>query len=128
MKKWDGMNWITQQKRLAIYLRDNLHCVYCGKGIEDGAILSLDHLKPRSKGGSHHQTNLITACVDCNTRRGDRTIKLWVGIIAAYTNQTEDKITSTIRRYRARKLKKYTVQAKALISDRGSAKKAIVSL
>lgn len=28
---WQGMNWIRQDKRLAIYLRDGLACVWCGE-------------------------------------------------------------------------------------------------
>jgi 5-methylcytosine-specific restriction endonuclease McrA len=44
--EWQGMNWIRQEKRLAIYLRDGLACGYCGDSVENGAKLSLDHLKP----------------------------------------------------------------------------------
>lgn len=36
-KRTQGMNWIRKDKRLAIYMRDGMACVYCG--------LTLDHLK-----------------------------------------------------------------------------------
>ena len=52
---WQGMNWIRQDKRLAIYLRDGLACAYCGHSVESGASLSLDHLKPASKDGCNHE-------------------------------------------------------------------------
>ena len=67
---WQGMNWIRQSSRLAIYLRDRLACAYCGATVEDGAILSLDHLIPRSEGGDNKPTNLVTACMECNRERG----------------------------------------------------------
>jgi hypothetical protein len=68
----NGMNWIRPAKRLAIYLRDGFCCGYCGKDLhraKEGQC-SLDHLTPRSQGGSNEATNLITACLKCNVARG----------------------------------------------------------
>jgi len=83
--KWHGMNWITQQKRIAIYLRDGLACAYCGDTLEE-AQMSIDHIKPRSKGGSNAASNLITSCLKCNQCRGDRPINLWLDIVVQYRN------------------------------------------
>ena len=69
---YQGMNWITQKKRLAIYLRDGLACAYCGASVETGAQLSLDHLIPHSEGGTNHESNLVTCCSRCNSSRGAR--------------------------------------------------------
>lgn len=69
---WQGMNWCRPSTRLAIYLRDGLACVWCGAGVEEGARLTLDHLKPHSKGGSNAPSNLLTACKRCNDSRGAR--------------------------------------------------------
>jgi 5-methylcytosine-specific restriction endonuclease McrA len=49
--------------------RDNYACQYCGTDRN----LTLDHLKPRSRGGETNWLNLVTACMRCNTRKGDRT-------------------------------------------------------
>jgi 5-methylcytosine-specific restriction endonuclease McrA len=49
--------------------RDQYQCQYCGSNRN----LTLDHLMPRSRGGKSTWTNLATACVRCNTRKGDRT-------------------------------------------------------
>ncbi len=57
-----GMNWIRREKRLALHLRDGLVCVYCGAAGEDGGQLTLDHLRPVSKGGTNDASNLVTAC------------------------------------------------------------------
>jgi 5-methylcytosine-specific restriction endonuclease McrA len=74
-----GMNWIRPEKRLAIYIRDGLACAYCGHGVEDSAKLTLDHVVPRSQGGSNETQNLITACHRCNTERKDTPILDWLG-------------------------------------------------
>ncbi|MFD2512422.1 HNH endonuclease [Pontibacter locisalis] len=49
--------------------RDNYSCQYCG-AVKN---LTLDHLLPRSRGGKTNWHNLVTACMRCNTRKGDRT-------------------------------------------------------
>lgn len=49
--------------------RDNFTCQYCGAGKN----LTLDHLMPRSRGGETNWLNLVTACMRCNTRKGNRT-------------------------------------------------------
>jgi len=49
--------------------RDQYQCLYCGSTKN----LTLDHLIPKSKGGSTSWTNLATACMRCNTKKGDRT-------------------------------------------------------
>ncbi len=59
-------------KRLRIYMRDKHRCQYCGekKAVTE---LTLDHILPRSRGGDHSPVNVVTACVSCNTRKGNRT-------------------------------------------------------
>ena len=76
-----GGKWIRADKRLAIYLRDGLACVYCGRGIEgDGfGCLTLDHVRPSSHGGSNDARNLVTACRRCNSRRGVQTVRVFAG-------------------------------------------------
>ncbi len=80
------MNWIRRDKRLAIYLRDGVACVYCGTGVEDGGRLSLDHLVPYSRGGKNAATNLVTSCIRCNSSRGARSVRAFCKGVAAYLN------------------------------------------
>jgi 5-methylcytosine-specific restriction endonuclease McrA len=49
--------------------RDAYQCLYCGSTKN----LTLDHMIPKSRGGDSSWTNLVTACMRCNTRKGDRT-------------------------------------------------------
>lgn len=56
--------------RKNLHRRDSFRCQYCGrKNIE----LTIDHIIPKSRGGSDSWENLITACVQCNNRKGNRT-------------------------------------------------------
>ena len=50
-----------------VFKRDQFLCQYCGTGKD----LTLDHLVPKSKGGKSSWTNLVTACKNCNARKGD---------------------------------------------------------
>lgn len=57
--------------RFKVFMRDNFRCRYCGKRVEDGAILHADHVQPASKGGPTTLENLVTACIDCNLGKSD---------------------------------------------------------
>ena len=62
----------SSMKRLRIYMRDKYRCQYCGEKKTAGE-LTLDHILPRSRGGDNSPVNVVTACVACNNRKGDRT-------------------------------------------------------
>jgi 5-methylcytosine-specific restriction endonuclease McrA len=53
--------------RRAVLDRDAHACVYCG-----GRADTIDHVRPRSRGGQHVWTNVVSACARCNHRKGDR--------------------------------------------------------
>jgi 5-methylcytosine-specific restriction endonuclease McrA len=55
--------------RRAIFARDRWTCQYCGS---ERASLTVDHVIPRSKGGSSSWDNIVTCCAPCNRRKGDR--------------------------------------------------------
>ena len=56
--------------RRNIFQRDGHTCQYCGRA---GEMLSIDHVLPRSRGGSDSWENVTTACLPCNVRKGNRT-------------------------------------------------------
>lgn len=86
-KNWNGAKWIRRERRLALYMRDGLACVYCGSGLEDeGVTLSLDHIIPVSRGGDNRSRNLVTSCRKCNSVRGDRTLRDFAYAVASYLN------------------------------------------
>src|SRR5437763_5210803 len=60
--------------RRNIFARDNNQCQYCGKKFPTSE-LSLDHVLPRSQGGTSTWENIVCACVGCNVKKGGRTPK-----------------------------------------------------
>jgi 5-methylcytosine-specific restriction endonuclease McrA len=72
----------------AILERDNHQCVYCGCSLRftqtpceqepgtflvHGNIPTIDHVVPSSRGGSNKASNLVAACVSCNSQKGNMT-------------------------------------------------------
>jgi 5-methylcytosine-specific restriction endonuclease McrA len=64
--------------RKNIFIRDDYTCQYCGSRLEND--LTYDHVIPKSrwdynKGSPTSWTNIVTACVQCNRKKGDKTPK-----------------------------------------------------
>jgi len=55
--------------RRAVFARDGHRCQYCGSTAEN-----IDHVVPRSRGGTHTWDNVVAACRRCNTRKEDRLV------------------------------------------------------
>lgn len=76
--EWQRGRWIKTSDRLALYERDRWTCQICGEPVNrtpwshDPRDPTLDHIVPRSRGGTHEASNLRTACFLCNALRGDR--------------------------------------------------------
>mgnify|MGYP001453090743 CR=1 FL=1 len=58
--------------RRNIFLRDGHRCQYCGKRYSSPR-LSLDHVLPKSRGGTDTWENIVCACLKCNVDKGGRT-------------------------------------------------------
>lgn len=56
--------------RKNILRRDGHRCQYCGRS---DVPLTVDHVIPRARGGTDIWENLVSACVRCNNKKGDRT-------------------------------------------------------
>jgi len=52
--------------------RDNYTCQYCSDRRHD---LTIDHIIPKSRGGTDTWDNVVAACLKCNVKKGDRTPK-----------------------------------------------------
>jgi len=61
------------ENRLKVFERDDYKCYNCGKQLTRFTA-TLDHIQPVSKGGDNSLENLKTACLHCNSRRGNRPI------------------------------------------------------
>ena len=60
--------------RKNIYSRDGNTCQYCNKKFPTSE-LNIDHVIPKSHGGTNTWTNLVCSCIKCNQKKRDRTPK-----------------------------------------------------
>ncbi len=67
----DGSGGAYLKLRFTILRRDNFTCQYCGRNAQDGAVLHIDHIQPKTKGGKLVIDNLITSCLECNLGKRD---------------------------------------------------------
>lgn len=56
--------------RRAVLRRDAHSCAYCGGGAD-----TVDHIRPRSRGGPSSWTNLVACCQKCNHAKADRLLE-----------------------------------------------------
>lgn len=58
--------------RAAVLKESGWTCSYCGSAAD-----TVDHVLPRSRGGTTERTNLVAACRKCNSGKGARTPEQW---------------------------------------------------
>jgi hypothetical protein len=58
--------------RWQVFQRDQWKCVSCGRNSHNGAILHVDHIIPRSRGGSDSLDNYQTLCHVCNIGKSNK--------------------------------------------------------
>ena len=60
--------------RESVFSRDKYCCGYCGKSFSKND-LTIDHIIPRSKGGTTVWNNVISCCRRCNAYKSDKTLQ-----------------------------------------------------
>lgn len=63
--------WLYQPARFSrrgVLLRDRHVCAFCG-----AHATTVDHIRPRSRGGTNTWLNVVACCADCNSVKADRT-------------------------------------------------------
>lgn len=63
------MSSISSRTRFLVLRRDGFRCVYCGLSSAE-AVLHIDHVNAKAKGGENHIDNYVTACKTCNLGKG----------------------------------------------------------
>lgn len=76
LKLVTSVPWVAHRKKLNftrrnMMARDQNTCQYCGKKVGKNA--SIDHVIPKSKGGSTDYRNCVTCCKTCNNLKADKT-------------------------------------------------------
>lgn len=65
-----------------LYEAQNGCCIYCGEAMKkeisnDMESATLDHIKPKNKGGNSSPQNLALCCRKCNMDKGSEDMKKW---------------------------------------------------
>ncbi len=108
----------TQLVRHSIYSRDDHKCVYCGATVESsGYPFELDHIHPRSKGGSNDVTNLVTSCKTCNASKNDGSMAQFSKRLAARgIERTTRQLRATVTKHSRRSIKRHRINARAALA------------
>lgn len=65
-------NLVPVLTRRELYHRDGGLCMYCGQSLSFGR-MQIEHVEPRSRGGAHEWTNVVSTCEACNRFKDART-------------------------------------------------------
>jgi len=60
-------------RKRVLFNRDNWQCQYCGVKL-DWHSITIDHVTPRSRGGTTCWKNCVAACKKCNSKKGSRSL------------------------------------------------------
>ena len=126
--KYQGAKWLSREKRLAIYLRDNMSCVWCGVKFAKGMRLEIDHIVPLSKGGTNSESNLITSCRGCNSSRGDCDAFMFARAVAKSIGRRPVSIRTRILKRTQMVINPYKMKVVKLINTYGSYTNAVMAL
>lgn len=63
----------VRENRIKVYERDEYKCRYCGKQLTRFTA-TIDHVKAVAEGGDNSFDNLVTACLECNSRKNKRPV------------------------------------------------------
>jgi hypothetical protein len=93
-----------RQWRAAIKAAWNNCCAYCNTPPIDDRSLTIDHVKPKSKGGEDRTSNCIPACKTCNHSKGSTDWVAWFRMQPSHSLEAELKIkhwlqTGEVREY-----------------------------
>lgn len=79
---------VKKTTRFEVFKRDSFMCQYCGRKSPD-VILEIEHIHPVSKGGGNDIVNLLTACVDCNRGKSDKTLDDCTAVLKQHAQMAE---------------------------------------
>ena len=70
--------WRIRKNRIRklLWINQDRKCFYCPKELLLREA-TIDHLIPKRFGGTDHKSNLVVACLPCNRRKADASVKLF---------------------------------------------------
>lgn len=89
-----------QQWRDSIKTAWNNRCAYCGQPpIDDNSLseLTIDHVRPKSRGGEDRTSNVIPACASCNQAKSSQDWAAWYRLQPFYSIAAEWRIQEWLK-------------------------------
>lgn len=74
VKQYIKKHRVPNFSRFNVILRDEFKCQYCLSTVSKAGA-TMDHVYPVSMGGRTCWDNIVAACQDCNSRKGNKLIK-----------------------------------------------------
>jgi 5-methylcytosine-specific restriction endonuclease McrA len=72
----------------------NRCCAYCGA---ENVRLEIDHVQPRSRGGTNKASNLVMACHECNRTKGNQLIESFLGSDSEHLKRIKSQLQVSLR-------------------------------
>jgi len=88
--------WKTLALRKAIHDRERGACFYCLRHAP-GKLQCLDHVVPRVRFGRNSYRNLVSCCIECNTRKADRPVRDFLGTLYRQGRLTAKELDARLR-------------------------------
>ena len=80
------MQSCMKRKKLIALNKTNGKCAYCGLKFADGDEVTIDHITPRSAGGTNSIDNLFASCRSCNSAKSQGSIE-WFRLKTRFKNK-----------------------------------------
>ena len=78
--------------RKEIFNEWNFSCAYCGSPEAN----TLDHVKPKSKGGPRSKNNLVACCSNCNLSKSNRSLLDWYPLQSFWTDSRQSRLLAWV--------------------------------
>lgn len=89
-----------QQWRDSIKEAWNNRCAYCGRPPIADESLTMDHVRPKSRGGEDRTSNCIPACAECNQAKSSQDWLAWFQMQSFYSVEAEIRIRQWLSDHR----------------------------
>jgi 5-methylcytosine-specific restriction endonuclease McrA len=86
----------TWALRKTIHNRERGACFYCLRRTPAN-VKCLDHVVPRARSGRHSYRNLVSCCLECNSRKGDRPVRDFLRILYRQGRLTASELDGRLR-------------------------------
>lgn len=86
----------SASRRQVIHARERGLCFYCLRRTRAGE-RCIDHVVPRAKSGRNSYRNLVLACMECNTLKGERSAADHLGQLYREGRLTDGQLTGRFR-------------------------------